>query len=558
MNVRTLSIIASMAAWAPLAAQISTGGVPYSFRAGTGMDGIPTVQAAPFDAVAVAAADAARQAEGKLPAYARVQAVDAGLEDAGRWLELANGDRLWQLRVTSTGALATELYFGTFHMPDNAVLYVYGDDGGSVLGGFTSFNNRDDGTFATSLVPGESCILEYYEPAAVAGEGRLRISGLGHAYRDVDEVTASGACEVDVNCSEGNNWHPQRDAVVRISILSQGQSFWCSGSLVNNLQQNCKPYFLTALHCAEGSSVSDMNQWKFYFNYERSGCGSGTSPSNRTVLGCTRRGSSNDGGGNSGSDFLLVEANNPTIPTAYQPYWAGWDATGTGSTGGVGIHHPAGDRKKISTYTGNTVNSTWGGVNGTHWRVSWAATANGHGVTEGGSSGSPLFNAGKRIIGTLTGGGSCCVAGDCGPGTSPSAFDYYGKVSYHWQSNPGTATMRLKKFLDPQSTGTLTMDGSYNPCGPASVGDVDGAVERLALYPNPAGELAVVVLPENLGRGGMLEVRDMSGRLLAGHLLPATGEFRLNTAPLAGGTYLLRVLDGPRLLATAPLIVVHP
>lgn len=479
-----------------VAAQITTGGTPYSMRAGLGLHDVPTVQAARFDAAAAAADDARRQQEGKLPAYARVMPVEAGLYDAGSWTDLPNGDRLWRLRVASAGALATELYFSRFNLPANASLYVYSTDGQQVMGGFSAYNNRAEGTFTTGLLAGEASIVEYFEPAAVAGLGSLRVSGVGHAYRDVGEVTASGACEVDVNCSEGDGWEAQRDAVVRISILDQGLSFWCSGSLVNNLQQDCKPYFLTALHCGEGTSAADFNQWKFYFNYEKTGCGSGASFANHFVVGATKRGSSNDGGGDQGSDFLLLEANADSIPEDYEPYWAGWDVSGAGSTGGKCIHHPDGDRKKISTFNGTLLNSSWGGVSGTHWRVIWSATANGNGVTEGGSSGSPLFNNAKRIVGTLTGGASCCTTNGCGPGTGLTQPDFYGKMSYHWASNPGPASMRLKNFLDPQASGTLVLEGSYDPCGMyVGIRDADGPQVRLDVRPNPADGEVLVSLP---------------------------------------------------------------
>ena len=48
-------------------------------------------------------------------------------------------------------------------------------------------------------------------------------------------------------------------------------------------------------------------------------------------------------------------------------------------------------------------------------------TSNGHGVTEGGSSGSPIFNQSKRIVGQLSGGSSTC--------NSPNYSDLYGKMS---------------------------------------------------------------------------------------------------------------------------------
>lgn len=550
--IRNITILAFATFSFSLSAQISTGGKPYGLRTGLDLKEVPTIHAGPFDALAVAAEDAAREAAGLIPAYSRLLPVNAGPGDAGLWTDLPNGDRIWRLRVISDGALATELYFTDFLMPDNASLYVYGEDGAQVIGGFTAFNNSDDGRFATSLIPGEACIVEYHEPAAVVGLGHLYVASIGHAYRNVEDfMDASGPCQVDVNCSEGSAWTEQRDAAVRIGIVDSGLGYWCSGALVNNVAQDCKPYFLTAQHCGDGTSASDFNQWKFYFNYERSGCGSGGSTSSHVVVGCTKRGSSNDGGGDSGSDFLLLEANNAVIPTSYHPYWAGWDATGTGSSGGVCIHHPSGDRKKISTFNGNTSSISWGGVPNTHWRVYWSATANGYGVTEGGSSGSPLFNSSHRIIGTLTGGGSSC--------TNTNYPDYFGKVSYHWQSNPGPASTRLKAWLDPQSTGTLTLNGSYDPCG-ASIGinELSNTVQRLEVFPNPTTDEALINIPQIARHYGSLEVHDMGGRLVASVAVGSATSHRLDTSTLDGGAYVLRLVAEEKVIGTAPLIVVRP
>jgi PKD repeat protein len=218
------------------------------------------------------------------------------------------------------------------------------------------------------------------------------------------------------------------------------------------------------------STTANFTQWRFYFRYESSSCTNPTQTNqvpNYSILGSVKLASSNDGGGDSGSDFLLVQlgtlANQATTITTlksanFNAYWNGWDANNTVTTGGVGIHHPAGDIKKISTFNGSTVSAGWNG-NGlpSHWRLSWTANSNGHGVTEGGSSGSPLFNnSNGRIIGTLTGGSSYC--------TALSSPDFYGKMSYHWTSNGSPANEQLKTYLDPASTGTLVLNGSSDPC----------------------------------------------------------------------------------------------
>ncbi|MDD5696174.1 MAG: T9SS type A sorting domain-containing protein, partial [Bacteroidales bacterium] len=121
---------------------------------------------------------------------------------------------------------------------------------------------------------------------------------------------------------------------------------------------------------------------------------------------------------------------------------------------GVGIHHPQGDIKKISTYPEPVFSSQWSS-NGlqSHWRVFWTATANGHGVTEAGSSGSPLLNQHGLIVGTLTGGESSC--GNTG------GADFYGKFSYHWKSNGQDAASQLEPWLDPDHEGVQVLGGTY-------------------------------------------------------------------------------------------------
>ena len=72
-----------------------------------------------------------------------------------------------------------------------------------------------------------------------------------------------------------------------------------------------------------------------------------------------------------------------------------------------------------------------------------------HGATEGGSSGSPLFDQDGRIIGQLHGGDSFCYEG---------GSDWYGRLSRSWTGG-GTASTGLKDWLDPLDTGATTLDG---------------------------------------------------------------------------------------------------
>jgi hypothetical protein len=535
-------------------AQVHVGGQPFSQRAGLQGDPVPTLSAAPFDASLVAAQDKARADAGALPMYGRQMALNASLGTNGVWTELANGDRLWRLRIVSAGALATELFFEDFFLPENAILHVYTERDDEVLGGFTSANNKEHGRFATGQLMGEDCVVEYYEPLEVRGLGSFTITSVGHAYRFIGGAKAQD-CEVDVNCApEGTGQQAQRDAVVRISVVEGGQLGWCSGTLVNNVEQDCKAYYLTAFHCGVGASAADFNAWKFYFKYQRTGCGTGNASTGSNVTGCTKRADSNDNGGASGSDFLLLEGED-AIPTNFNPHWLGWDANNVNPGSGVKcIHHPAGDEKKISTVNVITSSSAWNGISAqTHWRTTWSATTNGHGVTEGGSSGSPIYNNSGQLIGTLTGGSSYCNSVVPGGQNQP---DFYGKMSYHWESNGGPATDDLKYWLDPNNTGTKVMNGSYGPCG--TLGLEEGAsLAAPGVFPNPAAEVVRITVPAELSDARNIDVLDLSGRLVLRQRVVPESTNKLDVRELATGTYVVRVVGDQRVSGGALLNVIH-
>lgn len=415
---------------------------------------------------------------GDLPKFSRSIYTNISLDNSGSWAVLPDGGRVWRVKISSEGALALIPFYNRFYLPEGATLHIYSPDKQEIYGAFTHTDNPETGYYCTGLLHGEECVIEYYEPATQIGKGQLSINEVGYAYRWIksykEESRGFGDadnCQVNVNCTEGNNWQDEKRAVVRILVQTNfGQGF-CSGALVNNVRQDCTPYLLSAQHCSEGTSVSQYAQYVFYFNYEAPGCNDPASQgtlATKTVVGCTKKADSNDNGGATGSDFLLLQLNSQPLST-YNAYYAGWNAVNTPSSSGVTIHHPDADIKKISTYTIATVSDEWGSVNNTHWRVRWAATTNGHGVTEEGSSGGPLFNAQGQIIGQLTGGESFC--------TATNDPDKYGKFSYNWTSNGAAANRQLKAWLDPDNTGTTSLGGANAPCG--TLFQTDAGIESI-------------------------------------------------------------------------------
>ncbi|MCZ2337129.1 MAG: serine protease, partial [Chitinophagales bacterium] len=212
--------------------------------------------------------------------------------------------------------------------------------------------------------------------------------GYKKVYDKVADFGASGSCEINVLCPLGNGWDHERNAVAL--VLNDNESKWCSGCMVMNTCNANTPFFLTANHCLTGQDVSG---WRFTFQAWSPTCTPSQNSSGVTFNGSVLRANY------ATSDFCLVELNStPAINSGI--YYAGWTRSTSAPSTTIGIHHPAGDVMKISRDINTATRGDYLSTTGTsHWIVNWD-----DGVTEGGSSGSPLFDPNHRIIGQLHGG----------------------------------------------------------------------------------------------------------------------------------------------------------
>jgi subtilisin-like proprotein convertase family protein len=429
-------------------AQISIPGIPYSLDNQLFTRGVPIVEMPEIDVEAIEAEDELLDQQPEIPYRFGIEhTVDLNMSNSGKWIDLPNGSRLWRLAIRAPEALSINLVYDDFFLPTGSQFFLHNGDYEQILGAFTARNNKTDRGFGTALTYGEISYLEYYEPRQVAGQGRISINTVVHGYRSAlksnYQLGDAGGCNIDTQCSQGDNWQNEARAVGK--TIAGG--VLCSGTLVGNTTGDKRPLFLTANHCGFSSTVI------IYWLFERPGCNSGKPDDTKTTNGATLRSSvdGNPGGGIRGADHLLVELKeNPA--DFYDVFFAGWDASGATAQGVTGIHHPQGDAKKIAIendpvtstdYLSNTVNP-----NQTHWRVAdWD-----HGTMESGSSGSPIFdNTTQHLIGILSGGFATCGNND---------DDWYGKFSYAWLNDGATdPLLRLKDWLDPDSTGVLAMDG---------------------------------------------------------------------------------------------------
>jgi hypothetical protein len=375
----------------------------------------------------------------------------------GHWTDLKEkGLKVWQLHINISDYAGLALYFDAFELDNNARFFVFDAGGTTVIGAFSGDSKGNAGQFSTRPVYSTHIIIQLEVPADKS-DFLFSISELGFVYpenKNERGIGNSGNCNVNVNCPEGAQWQSQKNGVARILVKLGNSLFWCSGSLVNNTRQDGTPYFLTANHCGPNVGAADLNQWLFYFNYESENCTNPLiEPVPNTMTGASFLASS-PGQVDQTSDFMLLMLNQD-VPDTYEPFYNGWSAVNSITSSGVGIHHPSGDIKKISTFTNQPISSSFGtgqtGPDQRYWRLTWSATESGHGVTEGGSSGSPLFDNNGRIVGALTGGAASC-ANLLGP-------DFYGKFSYSWESNGLAANRQLKPWLDPDNTGITLLNG---------------------------------------------------------------------------------------------------
>ena len=381
--------------------------------------------------------------------FGYMHSVDYGFDD-GVWTNLENGDRIWRILISSENALSLNFIFDDFYMPEGANLYLYNDERSDLLGAYTSVQNQESGILGTWLINGDKIWIEYYEPANVNGQGRLHIAKVTHRYRGLQKpaqtkgLNDSDTCNVDVDCSIGDDWEDQKEHNKRsVALINLGNSI-CTGTLINNTSNDGTPYFLTADHC-----YSNPQNWSFLFGWisPDPSCATTQVSSNgsqsMTISSATLKSRYES------TDFTLVEING-NIPEDWDRVYAGWDKTDITPDFTVGIHHPEGDimkvcrdddspSKGVSTIDGQTV-SVWGITSaGGGWET---------GITAGGSSGSALFDPSGKVIGQLFGGASYCQF--TGSTNDNGQGDIYGRFGLSWDGG-GLSSNRLSDWLDPQA-----------------------------------------------------------------------------------------------------------
>jgi len=404
------------------------------------LDLVARVQTPTLDLATIREEDERREWAGLPYRFAIPHPVTITPETDGTWEQLADGSRLWRLRVLAPSSRSVNFGFSRYRLGVGAKLTIYAVDGSGLPYCFTAADNEGHGQLWTPVVLADEVVLELTLPVTGDQRYELELTAINAGYRffDSNDFDKSGACNIDVICPEGDEW---RDEIRSVGMYTLQGSWKCTGVMVNNTALDETPYFLTADHC----DIIPLNAQTMviYWNFESPNCGDQAGGSLAdTQNGAIFRAS------NSFSDFTLVELEDDPS-SSFRVTFAGWDRSDADPSSAVCIHHPGLDEKSISFENDACVTTSWSNNtvpgNGSHIKVTdWDL-----GTTEGGSSGSPLFDQNHRIVGQLHGGFAACGNNEA---------DWYGRLSTSWGESDADSAASLRYWLDPLQTGVTSLE----------------------------------------------------------------------------------------------------
>lgn len=316
---------------------------------------------------------------------------------AASWKQAPDGTHVWSVELHSPAAAALRIRFEAFAAGAGEV-WVH-DGAGQVAGPYSGNGPaRTAGAFWSDLIEGDRATVEFVPAAGTAiisAEPPFRIAAVSHLwsgpFAGSPSVEQAGSCQLDVTCEP--DLEPTSRAVARLLFEDAGGSYNCTGTLLNNRNEDFTPYLLTAAHCIADQETAES--LIAFWNYRTAIC-NGAPPrpvdSPRTA-GATLAATMGDFDDLRGDMSLLVLT---AVPDG--AFFAGWEAAAPVAIGDAvyGVHHPQGSHMQLSR--GEVVDDPF-------FRTSpdiYAVVQELEGRTEPGSSGSALFNEPGLVTGALS------------------------------------------------------------------------------------------------------------------------------------------------------------
>ncbi|MFM7814888.1 MAG: T9SS type A sorting domain-containing protein, partial [Flavobacteriales bacterium] len=397
------------------------------------------------------------------------------------------------------------------YLPRGARLDIFTPDHAEHLGPISQ-RGEAIGSFGTAHFRGHSLIIEYFEPYASRGEGRIQLAYVSEGYRSLD-ATSLGCYASLYDHDAGRELEALSESVVMI-LVDHGQRI-ATGTLVNHTNNNAVPYVLTAAQALVGSP----EEMVFAFHYVDVSC------MYPYVDGCSQWVVSGASLLHAGSNSRLSLLQLDHLPESMvTPFFAGWHVTDESTVSHHwSIQHALGLAQSCKEYFGQM--QLVASPDGVHRSF----TGLHEGASAAGSIGSPLFDAEHDLIGVYVGGNSDCQG---------QGHDYYTLLKDVWSE--------LDDFLSPSSMEEDRMNGMYysNEMVNHSLGGIIG------IYPNPARDILNISMDQS-DELISIEIFDMQGRSLA--FIP-TKNSSIDISALPSGTFTLRVVT-KKGVAVEPLVV---
>lgn len=338
---------------------------------------------------------------------------------AGGVMSLSNRGIVWSGAVKVEGAYQLRLHLENVKLPEGAVLWVWGDNETPIAFDKDLIDPR--GAMWTPVTTGENIHLEIEVPngsgsASFEMSEVMQIVALQNARKPVadDEPT----CLKDVQCESTSSFSPINNVKKSVGQMvytkaADGNSYVCSGTLLNDTSSSSTPYFLTANHCI--SEQSEATSLEVHWDYLYESCVSSNHPALNAVPrsnGATLLAHATE------SDFSFMRLN--AVPSGR--VFLGWNSATSVVPVGTRLFRvshpaPAGFGPQPQQYSTTSVSTT------VNTCSSWprpgflysTTTSTDKGGTYGGSSGSAIMTANGQVVGQLAGG---CTTG---PGQDPAA-----------------------------------------------------------------------------------------------------------------------------------------
>lgn len=439
-----------------LKAQVSHGGRPLPLSLMRSTNGQMFKEMPPFDVQEELRIDSLNESDlrsGFRFAYKFI--TDYNRYNSGVTFTGPDGTRVWRLGIYSPGALSINVLFTEYELPEGAQLFLYNEDQTQILGSFNHLNNSELNLLPVSPIQGDRLIIEYQEPANASFQGRLTVGEVNHGYRSLrglepgDNTSLISKIPPLACYQDGTNDYAQWGQSVVLLIIDG--SVGCTGTLINNTDNDGKPYLLTASHCLNKQFTMKNPDYEkiagsivCFFNFNSPFCDPILRGTEEMSTASTYFKAVNEM-----ADMALLELT-ATPPVYYRPYYAGWNAQEVGPAPYTCIQHPQYSVKRISISDEDLAPFTLTDPNmifyeNAHLHVkTWEV-----GYTASGSSGSPLFNADGEIIGALSGGQSS--------ENSPKN-DYFFSLKKPWDAID-TPERQLKYWLNPSDDETKVCEG---------------------------------------------------------------------------------------------------